>query len=95
MDMIREDPQLYMSHGDMMALFNDGGVDVNHLFSSDFNMPTASAQHPQQGSGSQQTQPPSSSVGDRQNGGGNVIASGAPGYTSPAFMKMNGLATSP
>lgn len=95
MDMIQEDTQLYMSHGDMMALFSDGGVDVNHLFSSDFNMPATPTQHQQQAPGSQPTQQPPPSAADRQSGGGNVIASGAPGYTSPGYMKMNGISTSP
>ncbi|KAF9465971.1 fungal-specific transcription factor domain-containing protein [Collybia nuda] len=36
MDMIREDPQMYMSPAEMMALFDDGGVDVAHLFSPGF-----------------------------------------------------------
>ncbi len=93
MDMIRGDAQMYMSHGDMLSLFNEG-VDINHLFSSDFNMVGTSTQQ-QQAQTTQQQQPSSSSVGDRLNGGGNVIASGAPGYTSPGFMKMSGLATSP
>lgn len=35
MDMIREDAQMYMSPGEMMALFNDGSVDVGNLFSQD------------------------------------------------------------
>lgn len=92
MDMIRGDSQMYMPHGDMLALF-DEGVDVNHLFSSDFNMVGPQSQ---QGQTAQQVQQPSSSVGDRLNGGGNVISSGAPGYVSPpGFLKMSGLATSP
>lgn len=95
MDMIQEDPQqLYMSHGDMMALFaGDAGVDVNQLFSPDFNMAGAPSQ--QQAPGSQQAQPPPSSAGDRQNGGGNVIPPGTPGYSGPGYMKMNGMTTSP
>lgn len=35
MDIIREDPQMYMSPAEMMALFDDG-VDVAHLFSPGF-----------------------------------------------------------
>ncbi|KAF4609485.1 hypothetical protein D9613_012329 [Agrocybe pediades] len=35
MDMMRDDSQMYMTH-EMMALFNDGGVDVQHLFPSEF-----------------------------------------------------------
>ena len=34
MNMIREDSQIYMFPGEMMALFNDGAVDVGQLFSS-------------------------------------------------------------
>jgi hypothetical protein len=37
MDIMRPDPGLYnMSTSEMMALFNDGGVDVNSLFPTDF-----------------------------------------------------------
>ncbi|TFK36196.1 fungal-specific transcription factor domain-containing protein [Crucibulum laeve] len=81
MDMIREDPQMYMSPGEMMAFFNDGGVDVGHLFSSDFIQPQQS----------QHALPP-----DRHGGGNNVSVSGS-SFGSPAFLKMNGhgLATSP
>ncbi|KAG5636605.1 hypothetical protein H0H81_007430 [Sphagnurus paluster] len=43
MDMIREDPQMYMSPTDMMALFDDS-VDVQHLFNGGF-MPQAQHQH--------------------------------------------------
>jgi len=91
MDMIRGESQMYMSHGDMLTLFNDG-VDVNHLFSSDFNMVGAPTQQAQT---AQQVQQPSPSVGDRHNGGGNVISPSRPGYASPGFLKMSGLATSP
>jgi hypothetical protein len=45
--MMREDPQMYMSH-EMMALFNDGSVDVQHLFSSEFPQPHPQAQQRQQ-----------------------------------------------
>ena len=34
MDTIREDSQIYMFPGEMMALFSDGAVDVGQLFSS-------------------------------------------------------------
>ena len=47
MDMIREDPEMYMSP-DMMALFDDGGVNVAHLFSSQF-MPAQGHQPQHQG----------------------------------------------
>lgn len=36
MDMIREDPEMYMPAPDMLALFDEGGVDVAHLFSSQY-----------------------------------------------------------
>lgn len=38
--LMREDSQMFMS-ADMMALFNDGGVDVNQLFSPEFLQPQA------------------------------------------------------
>ena len=44
MDMIREDPEMYMPHADMLALFDEGGVDVAHLFSSQF-LPSSSTHH--------------------------------------------------
>lgn len=43
MDIMRPDPQMYMSPSEVMALFNDGGVDVSSLFSSEF----IQAQHQQ------------------------------------------------
>lgn len=89
MDILREDAQMYMSHGGMMALFADGGVDVNHLFSPDFSLPSQQQTQP-----SQQPQQPQQPTSDRQSGG-NPIASGAAGFASSAFMKMNGLTTSP
>jgi hypothetical protein len=92
MDLIQEDPQLYMSHDDMIALFN--GADVNHFFSPDFNIPGGPGQHQQHASGSQQAQQPSSSAGDGQNSV-NVVPPGAPGFTGPAYMEVNGLTTSP
>ena len=36
MDVVRQDPQMYMSPADVMALFNDGNVDVGSLFSPEF-----------------------------------------------------------
>ena len=40
MDMIRPDPQLYLSPDEVMALFSDGGgVDVGSLFSPEFSQP--------------------------------------------------------
>lgn len=83
--MMREDPQMYMSH-EMMALFNDGSVDVQHLFSSEFLQP-----HPQ----AQQQQQHHQTTGDRTgNGAAGNTPSGA-GFAGPAFLKMNGLANSP
>jgi hypothetical protein len=35
MDVLRDDPQMYMSPGEVMAFFNDGSMDVSHLFSAD------------------------------------------------------------
>ncbi|TFK19760.1 nuclear protein [Coprinopsis marcescibilis] len=95
MDMIREDTQMYMSPGEMMAFFNDGNVDVNHLFSADaFLQAQGSTQShrtaqgvgvvqgppPPNVSGSQQHQPPS------VNGGQSAVGQ------QPGFLKM---ATSP
>jgi hypothetical protein len=51
MDMIREDTPMYMSSSEMMAFFNDGSVDVNHLFS-----PDAFLQAQSQSTGQQQQQ---------------------------------------
>jgi hypothetical protein len=46
MDMVvRQDPQLYMSPDEVMALFNDGSVDVASLFPPEF--PQGSQQGPQ------------------------------------------------
>jgi hypothetical protein len=39
MDMIREDPDMYMPPAEMLALFDEGGVDVAHLFSSQYMTP--------------------------------------------------------
>jgi hypothetical protein len=36
MDIMRPDPSLFMSPAEVMALFNDGGVDVASLFPTDF-----------------------------------------------------------
>ena len=62
------DPQMYMFPGEMMALFNDGAVDVCQLFPS--------VEFMQQSIGS---------VGD----GGPVT-----GFTSPAFLKRDGIVNS-
>ncbi|XP_006456252.1 hypothetical protein AGABI2DRAFT_228126 [Agaricus bisporus var. bisporus H97] len=107
MDMIQDDPQLYLSHGDMMnlSLFNDGAIDVNQLFSSEFNIPMngpSQQQHQQQAPCPQDTPQTSSSVGDPQGGGGgasgNIISSSssaASGFSSSnTYIKMNGLSAS-
>ena len=83
--MMREDPQMYMSH-EMMALFNDGSVDVQHLFSSEFLQP-----HPQ----AQQQQQSHHQTGDRPGNGVGVNTPSGAGFAGPAFLKMNGLANSP
>ena len=82
--MMREDPQMYMSH-EMMALFNDGSVDVQHLFSSEFLQP-----HPQA-----QQQQSHLQTGDRPGNGPAVNTPSGAGFANPAFLKMNGLANSP
>ncbi|KAG2004857.1 nuclear protein [Coprinopsis cinerea AmutBmut pab1-1] len=92
MDMIREDTQMYMSPGDMMAFFNDGGVDVNHLFSADaFLQQSPQSHHTPQGA--QVSPQTTGSIGQPQQppppGGGTQ-----PGQQS-GFMKMTGLVTSP
>jgi hypothetical protein len=52
MNMIREDSQIYMFPGEMMALFNDGAVDVGQLFSSvDFMQQPPHHQNDRQGIG--------------------------------------------
>ena len=76
MDMIRDDSQMYMFPGEMMALFNDGAVDVGQLLSSVEFMQQPTSPHHQN---------------DRQGAG-----DGAPvtGFTSPGFLKMNGMVNS-
>lgn len=71
MDMIREDHEMYMSQ-DMLALFDEGGVDVAHLFSSQFMTPSP---HPL--------------------GPHHAVRLSSDGYINPAYMKHNGLVTSP
>lgn len=80
MDTIREDSQMYMFSSEMMALFNDGAVDVGQLFSSVEFMQQASA-HLQN---------------DRQGNGVGSVRDGVPvtGFTSPTFLKMNGMVSS-
>jgi hypothetical protein len=99
MDMIQEDPQLYLSHGDMvnLSLFNDGAIDVNQLFSSDFNIPVngpGQQQRQQQPQCPQDAPQTPSSVGDRQGGGGgasgNIISSSSAGFSSSnTYIKMS------
>lgn len=74
MDVIREDTQMYMSPGEMMALFSDGNLDVGNLFPSEFI---------------QQQQ------NDRQSGGNVAGTPVTAGFSSPVFLKMNGLVPSP
>ncbi|GLB40905.1 putative fungal specific transcription factor [Lyophyllum shimeji] len=82
MDMIREDPQMYMSPADMMALFDDG-VDVQQLFSGGFGISqTQQHQHQQQHSQSRLQGSPLASGGD------------VDGFDT-RFLEHNGLANSP
>jgi len=82
--MMSDDPQMYISP-EMMALFHDGGVDVQHIFPSEFLPPQTQAQQ------QQQVHHPN---GDRLgNGSANTPSSAC--FTSPTFIKMNGLPTSP
>jgi hypothetical protein len=93
MDMIREDSQMYMFPGEMMALFNDGAVDVGHLFSSvEYMQPQPQQQQSSISTASHHQQ------NDRQGSGiGSVGGSdGTPGtgFTSSGFIKMNGMVNS-
>jgi hypothetical protein len=36
MELVRQDPQMYMSPDEVMAMFNDGAVDVASLFPPEF-----------------------------------------------------------
>jgi hypothetical protein len=82
--MMRDDPHMYMSP-EMMSLFHEGGVDVQHLFSSEFLQSQTQAQQQQQ---------VHHSNGDRPgNGRANTPSSAC--FASPTFIKMNGLPTSP
>ena len=80
MDTIREDSQMYMFPGEMMALFNDGATDCGggHLFS-----PVEFMQ--------QQQQPSSHHQNDRQGVGDGASVTSLSG---PAFLKMNGMVNS-
>jgi hypothetical protein len=70
------DPQMYMFPGEMMALFNDGAVDVCQLFPSVEFM----------------QQPPTMNHNDRQSigpVGGDVT--GFTTSTNPTFLKRDGI----
>lgn len=76
MDIMREDPHIFMTPAEMMALFNDGGVDVGQLFSPEYIQLQQN-----------QPQPDPRQVGVGQS------PSGA--FSNPAYLKLNGLVTSP
>ncbi|PPQ74836.1 hypothetical protein CVT24_003660 [Panaeolus cyanescens] len=88
MDMIREDPQMYMSMSqDVMSLFDGGSMDVNHLFSPDFMHTHPAGTNGQSGrTQSQQTGHHSSERG----GPSDAAAGSAPSFNSPGhgFLKM-------
>jgi len=49
MEMVRQDPQMYnMSPDEVMALFNDGGVDVASLFNPEYSQQQQQQQQQQQ-----------------------------------------------
>lgn len=81
MDIIREDTSMYMN-SDMMAFFADGGVDVNHLFSSDTFLQQQRASPPS-GGGSAAAGPQGQQGQSQQPG------------AQDGFMKMAGLVPSP
>jgi len=88
MDMIREDSQMYMFPGEVMTLFNDGAVDVGHLFSS--------VEFMQQQQQQQQQSQSSHHLNDRQGIGIGGRVGPVTGFTGPAFLKMNaGVVNSP
>ena len=68
------DPQVYMFPGEVMALFNDGAVDVCQLFPSVEYM--------------QQQQNDCQSIGNVGDGGS------VTGFTSPTFLKRDGIVNS-
>jgi hypothetical protein len=51
MDIMRPDPTLYMSPSEVMALFNEGAVDVASLFPADFIQQSPLPQVLEQGCG--------------------------------------------
>lgn len=79
MDIMRPDPTLYMSPAEVMAMFNEGSVDVGTIFAPEpIQQPAqqASTQPGQQGQTS-----------DQPNGTGS--------FATPSYPKMNGLVSSP
>ena len=81
MDIMRPDPTLYMSP-EVMAMFNDGTVDVGNIFQGEFIQ-----QQQQQQQSQQSGQPQVPVVSDQQSGPG--------GFTGSSFQKMNGIAATP
>ncbi|KAF6742567.1 fungal-specific transcription factor domain-containing protein [Ephemerocybe angulata] len=82
-DMIREDSAMYMSNSEMMAFFgNEGAVDMNHLFSTDAFL---------------QQQQPRASAASPTSGAANAgqPQASSQGGTTPGYLKMAGLVTSP
>lgn len=94
MDMIREDPQMYMSMSqDVMSLFDGGSMDVNHLFSPDF---MHSHQAGATGQGHSRSQSAQNGHHSSERGGGSEGGPGStPSFNSPGhgFLKM--VTTSP
>ena len=74
------DPQMFMFPGEMMALFNDGAVDVCQLFPSVEFM----------------QQQPLHQQNDRQGIGSVPVGDGGAvtGFTSPTFLKRDGIVNS-
>ncbi|KAF9481770.1 hypothetical protein BDN70DRAFT_875903 [Pholiota conissans] len=87
MELMRMEDQVYGMTPEMMALFHDGGVEG--LFSSEFLQQQQQQQQQGLGGGQQAHHQP-----DRSSNG-NGVASNGTSYASPAFLKLNGLATSP
>jgi len=87
--LMREDPSMYMSH-EMMALFNDGGVDVQHLFAPEFMHP-----QPQQQQAQQQQLHHQSDLPGNPTTTSNNHTTPSTSFANPTFLKRNGLATSP
>jgi hypothetical protein len=79
-DIMRPDPTLYMSPAEVLAMFNDGGVDVGNIFPSEYMQ-----QQQQQSSQRQTPQPPPALESTSVSGG----------FAGASFQKMNGLVASP